>query len=131
MWNASGLDIFEMFIILSSIPYGEWRKNLDRLNKGHYIKVSKYVDDIKGYYPYIKELKSKVFRFKKKDIDNATHILAQYHPENHTMVSIHIRLTDFKSHLSKLFHIENYMSNGYFKRAMNYFVDKYKVSEIF
>ena len=114
--------------VIFRLPYGDWRFGLDKLKNGHYIKAPKYVNDLKGYYPYIQTLKHKVFRFKIKDKNKAIDILSKFNTKNHTMVSIHIRLTDYEDHLIKLFHTTDNIKSGYFERAMTYFVEKYKVS---
>ena len=43
-----------------------------------------------------------------------------------TMVSIHVRLTDFKHHLKILFNME-FTPNSFFTAAMSYYAKKYKV----
>ena len=111
-----------------STPYNDWRLGLDQMKKGKYVKVSKWINDIKGYFPYIKALRNKLFRFRKHDVWNAKKIMAKLNPENYTMVSIHVRLTDYKEHLYKLYHFKKYVQTDYFKNAMDYFATKYTVS---
>ena len=115
------------YILHNSTPYNNWRLGVDKLNKGEYIKVSKWINDIKGFFPYIKKLKKKIFRFREKDIENAARIISKFNPYNHTMISIHVRLTDYKEHLDKLYHIKNYVPTNYFRKAMDYFAEKYQV----
>ena len=113
------------------MPYGDWRgSSLDSLKYGHYIKLHKYVNDIKGYYPHVKTLKKEVLRFKRKDMAYAFRIFQKLNPKNHTMVSIHVRLTDYIRHLIKLYQIHTYLSGDYLRNAMEYFVNKYKVGII-
>ena len=114
-------------IVNFSTPYNNWRLGLDRLKTGHYIKVSKWINDLSGYYPHIKTLKRKIFKFKTHDAWHANKIISKLNPRNHTMVSIHVRLTDYMSHLKKLYHQKIYVPKNYFKNAMDYFVEKYKV----
>ena len=97
------------------------------MKKGKYVKVSKWINDIKGYFPYIKTLRNKLFRFRKHDVWNAKKIMSKLNPENYTMVSIHVRLTDYKEHLYKLYHFKKYVQTDYFKNAMEYFATKYTV----
>ena len=96
-------EIFSFF----STPYNDWRLGLDQMKKGKYVKVSKWINDIKGYFPYTKTLRNKLFRFRKHDVWNAKKIMTKLNPENYTMVSIHVRLTDYKEHLYKLYHFKN------------------------
>ena len=113
------------------MPYGDWRGNwLKSFGHGQYVKLHKYVNDIKGYYPYLKILKKEVLRFRKRDMTNALGIFTKLNPHNHTMVSIHIRLTDYIDHLTKLYQIPTYLSDNYLRNAMEYFVNKYSVSII-
>ena len=116
-----------LYFLHYSMPYNNWRLGLDEISKGKYIKVSKWINDIKGYYPYIKTLKRKVFRFREKDIKNAAKIFSRLNPDNHTMISIHVRLTDYQEHLYKLYHLKKYVPTNYFKTAMDYFAEKYQV----
>ena len=46
--------------------------------------------------------------------------------QNFTTVSIHIRLTDFGSHIERLFNV-TYATPDYFSSAMQYFTDRYEV----
>ena len=92
-----------------------------------YIKLPVYVLDIKGFYPYISELVTQVLRFKQDDISHAKEIMSGFNPgSNNTMISIHIRLTDFAKHLKILWNMK-YAPDEYFKRAMTYFHNKYTV----
>ena len=123
----------DYFIAFSfSTPYNDWRLGLDQMKHGKYIKVSKWINDIKGFFPHIKSLRSKIFRFRKWDVWNARKIMSNLNPQNCTMVSIHVRLTDYKEHLHKLYHFKKYIPTDYFKNSMEYFATKYKVcSKIF
>ena len=55
------------------------------------IKLHHYVEDIKGFYPYIDELVSDVFKFKEEDLKEARRRYKALRPELKTMVSVHIR----------------------------------------
>ena len=101
---------------------------MDQMKTGQYIKVSKWINDIKGFFPHIKTLRSKILRFRKHDVGNAKKIMSNLNPQNYTMVSIHVRLTDYKPHLQKLYHFKQYIDTDYFKNAMEYFTSKYNVS---
>ena len=85
------------------------------------------MNDVKGFYPHIKKLKKTFFKFKKRDMIPATEIYAKMKPKNHTMVSIHVRLTDFEEHL-KWFGINKPVRKNYIGRAMDYIASKYNVS---
>ena len=110
-----------------STPYNDWRLGMDQMKTGKYIKVSKWINDIKGFFPHIKTLRSKILRFRKHDVWNAKKIMSNLNPQNYTMVSIHVRLTDYKPHLQKLYHFKQYIDTDYFKNTMEYFTTKYKV----
>ena len=80
----------------------------------------------------MKELKKRFFNIKKgykkaaKDRFKRMNIKS-----NHTKVSIHIRLTDYKGHLKMLFNMTHqYFFNGFLEKAMTHFVKKYNVSII-
>ena len=104
---------------------------------GTYIKLDPYVNDVQGFFPYIKELKS-IFKFKIKEFEIANKIVQTI--ENTyidlkrnesmgdvTIVSIHVRLTDYKRHLKKLFNLEPIPAK-WFSTAMNYFNNRYQVN---
>ena len=111
-----------------STPYNDWRLGMDQMKTGNYIKVSKWINDIKGFFPHIRTLRNKILRFRKQDVWNAKKIMSNLNPQNYTMVSIHVRLTDYKPHLQKLYHFKQYIETNYFRNAMEYFTTKYKVS---
>ena len=48
-------------------------------------------------------------------------------PPEVTFVSIHVRRSDYANHLSVLYNL-TYVDDDYFKKATQYFRDKYKVS---
>ena len=113
-----------------STPYNDWRLGVDQMKTGKYIKVSKWINDIKGFFPHIKTIRNKILRFRKHDVWNAKKIMSTLNPQNYTMVSIHVRLTDYKEHLHKLYHFKQYVPTDYFKNAMAYFTAKYQVNII-
>ena len=47
-------------------------------------------------------------------------------PNKHTMVSIHVRLTDMDEHLKEHFNLKN-AQEEYYRRAIQYFHERYKV----
>ena len=85
--------------------------------------------DVKGFYPYINELVRDVFKFKADHMDKAQTIFKRMNPNQHTMVSIHVRLTDMDMHLKKLWNLKN-AQEEYYSRAMHYFHERYKVRNI-
>ena len=101
------------------------RARLKHIQNNTYIKLHHYVEDIKGFYPYIDELVSNVFKFKEEDIKEARRRYKALRPESKTMVSVHIRLTDYKE-LSSYFPSDS-SQQSYFKRALSYFHNKYTV----
>ena len=111
-----------------------------RLNK--YLRFHDWINDVKGFYPYIHELKKYVFRFKNMHIENAkkclsslagnisgfsltTHI--RLNKSKRKLVSIHIRLGDYGSYLEAGFQLPT-VNSTYFTRAMDYLCEKYEVS---
>ena len=85
--------------------------------------------DVQGFYPYINELVNDVFIFKKDIIRKAKDIFSNLDSNLHTMVSIHIRLTDLDAHLKRLWNLPN-ASDEYFEKAMDYLHKKYKVKQL-
>ena len=106
---------------------------------GTHVKLEEYTDDVQGYYPYIEELKKSVFIFKKEDMKSARTIFATIKNtysairrnstsfDGVTMVSIHIRLTDFAYHLKVLYNMA-FISNEFLTKAMTYYTKRYKVN---
>ena len=101
------------------------RATLKNLQNNSYIKLHHYVEDIKGFYPYIDELVTSVFKFKEKYKTEAIRRYKALQPESKMMVSVHIRYTDFVE-VSSYFPSYS-LQQSYFKRAMSYFHKKYKV----
>ena len=113
------------------------RGNLEDYKTDNYVKLGPYTTDVQGFYPYVNELKS-VFKFRDEDLKTAKTIIQSVTntykatkrlkiDDEVTMVSIHVRLTDFKHHLKTLWNME-YISNEFLTKAMKYFSNKYKVS---
>ena len=101
------------------------RARLKHIQNNTYIKLHHYVEDIKGFYPYIDELVSDVFKFKEDDTKEARRRYKALRPELKTMVSVHIRLTDYKKVAS--YFPSDSSQQSYFKSALSYFHNKYKV----
>ena len=113
------------------------RSQLENLTTNSYVKLETYTIDIQGFFPYVDELKNDVFKFKPEDMKTARTILQSVKnayrgtkkPEivgDITMISMHIRLTDFKHHLAVLFNM-TYISNEFLTQAMTYCTTKYQV----
>ena len=86
-----------------------------------FIKLEPYVCDIKGFFPYLGELRNTYFRFQtkvQKEAKNVMRHLQQNRDKSTIFVSIHIRMTDIEYHLSKLFGL-SMASKEYFTRAMS------------
>ena len=103
------------------------RSEIEDLKYNTYIKLHLYVMDIKGFYPFINELVNDVLKFKEENLSRAKEIFNSLNPKLKTMVSIHIRLTDFKKHLKVHWNM-TFATDAYFEKAMEYFHTKYKVS---
>ena len=79
----------------------------------------------------------RIFKFKKYDLEMANKMVESIRNaykalkrkermDDVTVVTIHVRLTDYKRHLKLLFNLEPIKST-WFSTAMQYFCDKYKV----
>lgn len=101
------------------------RTELEKLKYNKYIKINEWVVDIKGFYPYINELANDVLKFKVDHMTQATTIFDGFNSSLHTMVSIHIRLTDYPKFIKRRWKME-YSADEYFGTAMEYFHKKYK-----
>ena len=112
-------------ISVSELTLLQERARLKHIQNNTYIKLHHYVEDIKGFYPYIDELVSDVFKFKEEDTKEATRRYKALRPELKTMVSVHIRLTDYIE-LASYFPSDS-SQQSYFKRALSYFHNRYKV----
>ena len=99
-----------------------------------------YADDVQGFLPYVNELRMSVFKFRPGALYEAknrfqnmknTYIGArnQTRLSDITMISIHIRLTDYVGPLK--FHYGqkyvNYLTKDFPTQAMKYCTTKYKV----
>ena len=93
---------------------------------GRYLKFKEWENNMVSYVPYISELKKYIFKFKEVYLSKAIDVLSKYcYKENQkTCVSIHARLTDYRSVLNGLQPI----NEKYFSRAMDYFFENYRVS---
>ena len=112
------------------------RETLEQYTTDSYIKLGAYTVDVQGFFPYLNELKS-IFKFKEEDLKTAKTIIQSVSntykatkrlsmEDEVTMVSIHVRLTDFKNHLKSLWNME-FISNEFLTKAMTYYTNKYKV----
>ena len=109
-----------------------------------YLKFYRYLNDVKGFYPYIDELKKYVFQLKKTHVKSAKNSLlymfksksyglisASYQSiqqlkTKYTLVSIHVRLGDYEKHLKNKFGLP-IIADAYFTRAMKFILEKYPV----
>ena len=98
------------------------RVMLEQYKTDSYIKLGPYTVDVQGFFPYINELKS-IFKFKEDHLKTAKTIIQSVSntykatkrlamEDEVTMVSIHVRLTDFKNHLKSLWNME-FISNEF------------------
>ena len=104
----------------------------EQVKLSHYIYVS-YIFDIKGFIPYLKEIRNKFFRFKEDDMKHSKTILRKIKKTNQKttldFVSIHIRLQDMVDHLANA--NSSLPSPTYFKDAMKYFERTYGINIVF
>ena len=119
------LKTFMHLISVSELTLLQERARLKHIQNNTYIKLHHYVEDIKGFYPYVDELVSDVFKFKEDDTKEARRRYKALRPESKTMVSVHIRLTDYKK-LASYFPSDS-SQQSYFNKALSYFHNKYTV----
>ena len=83
-WNDKCIkarDIDWAYISNAQLIQPKKRKRLfEYLKKSYYIKLETYVCDIKGFLPYVQDLRKYIFRFKSKDISQAQYNLSLRHP---------------------------------------------------
>ena len=123
------------------------RSLVSNYKEGKHLKFYLYLNDVKGFYPYIQEIKTHLLRFKSSHKQKAEKILSslphdiidtssmdvnESSPEQKKLkiVSIHIRLGDYGPHLKGLFDLE-LVDTTYFTRAMSYVVERDPVSQRF
>ena len=113
------------------------RSQLKNLTTNSYVKLDTYTIDIQGFFPYLDELKNYIFKFKQEDMKTARTILQSVKnvyrvnkkPEivgDITMISMHVRLTDFKHYLKVRWNM-TCISNEFLTQAMTYCTKKYQV----
>ena len=117
--------------------------NTHRYNK--HLRFYAYLNDVKGFYPHVQELKNHIFRFKPILIESAQKQMSSmfpgeretflsltsvsninnnlYNKNKKTLVSIHVRLGDYGNHLKTLFNLQT-VGSSYFTRAMGYIVER-------
>ena len=102
-----------------------------------YVNLQPYTSDVQGFFPYIEELGTSVFRFKEDDMRTATNIIQGLmytyrrnkklsNNDNITMISMHVRLGDFDYHLKELWNM-TFISDSFLTKAMEYYTKKYEV----
>ena len=106
---------------------------MSRYINSHFIKLEPYVCDVKGFAPYLSDLRENIFRFKTNAKIKAKNILKKALRnvnKKATVISIHIRMTDIRSHLKTLFNI-SIASHDYFTRSMEYMTRKFGNNVVF
>ena len=138
IWNLTCVDPRNVeWIFLSNMELMQNKKRKFIFNKfkmSHYIRLEAYVCDIKGFVPYLGELRTKMFRFKQNDMNHAKMILRKIksmaEPQKKSVfVSIHVRLQDMGKHLTN-FNV-SLASSTYFRNAMKYMTNKYGSNIVF
>ena len=118
---------------ISDKTLSESRNTIKNLAWNSYVKLELYTNDVQGFFPYVAELRKSIFIFKNEDMKLANAIFqvakngysASHKHSNITMVSIHVRLTDYMNHLSGMYN-QTYMSMEFLTKAMTY-CNKYQV----
>ena len=104
------------------------RSLLNQYKLSWFIKLRPETCDVKGFLPYLQELKQSYLEFKPDVITQAMKKLTKYVgaiENNDTIVSIHLRFTDMQHHLHKVFNLrlpdENYYVNAltHMKKKLN------------
>ena len=98
----------------------------------HQLRIHHALNDVKGFYPYVNELKNCVFRFKRDHINDARKRLGSslgvdtlssgHNGTARKIVSIHLRLGDYGNHLERGFNLP-LVPNNYFTRAMQFITE--------
>ena len=114
--------------------------NRPLLNKhrfNHYLWFNNSLNDLRGFSPYVNELKNHVFRFKRGYITDAQRRLgnvlsvdtsnSDHNGTARTIVSIHLRLGDYGNHLKRRFGLP-VVPDNYFTRAMQFITEIDSVS---
>ena len=57
------------------IYFDAFYNRIDHLREHAYIKIPFYANDVKKFYPYLEELKEKIFKFKKDDLLQAKNLV--------------------------------------------------------
>ena len=114
------------------------RDQLKKFTTNSYVKLDQYTDDVQGFFPYVEELRKSIFKFKPEDMKTAktifqamknTYFATRQHKVvgDITMVSIHIRLTDYKNHLKVRYGMEYNIKTEFLTQALRYCTNKYQV----
>jgi hypothetical protein len=114
------------------------RHKLHNFALNSYVKLAPYTNDVQGYLQHIEELKTYIFKFKPEDMKKAKTIFQDlkntYRSAKKgkvggdiTMISIHVRLTDYKQHLKNIYGME-YNAKAFLTKAMTYCINKYQVT---
>ena len=95
-------------------------------SNGKYLHLFGYVNSVKIFLPWLEELKVHILRFKTFYIKSAQEKLQKIgcYGDRVTTVSIHVRLGDY---LDLLHGIPEAANEDYFSRAMQHYMEKYKV----
>ena len=129
--------LYFLHFSISDKTLAESRNTLQKLKLNSYVKLERYTNDVQGFFPYVTELRKSIFVFKEEDMTKANTIFqvakntfrATHKHKivgNVTMVSIHVRLTDYMNHLSGMYN-QTYMSMEFLTKAMTYCTNKYQV----
>ena len=95
-----------------------------------YVNLQPYTSDVQGFFPYIEELRTSVFRFEEDDMRTATNIIQGLmytyisNNDNITMISMHVRLADFDYHLKELWNM-TFISDSILTKTMDYYKKKF------
>ena len=136
LWDTECVDPHDLkwaFISNIQLIQQERTRIFTYLKFSHYVRLETYVCDIKGFLPYIDQLKTEIFRFKKDTMKAAKIIVRKLRAmasfKKPIFVSIHIRLTDMGQHLVN-FNV-SLASIKYFTSAMEYMKTKYGNNVVF
>ena len=137
LWDLDCADPRHMeWAFISNMQLIQRKRKLlfTHLKYAHYIRLEAYVCDIKGFLPYLGELRRDIFRFKKYDMDHAKMIIKKIKTtassyKKPVLVSIHLRLTDMGKHLAN-FNV-SLASTEYFTSAMEFMKNKFGDNIVF
>ena len=123
---------------MSDEQLSQSRDQLQKFTTNSYVKLEAYTADVQGFLPHVEQLSNSIFKFKPEVIKTAKAILqtmknTYFATKKHkragdiTMISIHIRLTDYKHHVKASYGMDYNIIDEFLQKAIRYCTNKYQV----